>query len=76
MDALKNNRETTPWQVLMVKPLNKRQARDLLVTYLAHYNKVLPKQVMDQILTHSLVRNPYFFERSAKSCASLECMKN
>ena len=60
MDALKNNRETTPWQVLMVKPLNKRQARDLLVTYLAHYNKVLPKQVMDQILTHSLVRNPLF----------------
>ena len=60
MNALKNNRETTPWQVLTVKPLNKRQARDLLITYLAHYNKVLPKPMMDQILAHPLVRNPLF----------------
>ena len=27
MDALKSNHETTAWQVLTVKPLNKRQAR-------------------------------------------------
>ena len=60
MNAFKNNRETTPWQVLTVKPLNKRQTRDLLITYLAHYNKVLPKPMMDQILTHPLVRNPLF----------------
>ena len=60
MDALKSNRETASWQVLTVKPLNKRQARDLLITYLAHYNKALPKPMMDQILTHPLVRNPLF----------------
>ena len=60
MDAIKNNRETSPWQVLTVKPLNKRQARDLLITYLAHYNKALPKPMVDQILTHPLVRNPLF----------------
>ena len=60
MDALKSNHETTAWQVLTVKPLNKRQARDLLISYLAHYNKVLPEQMMDQILTHPLVSNPLF----------------
>lgn len=60
IDEIKSKRETSPWQVLTVKPLHKPQARDLLITYLAHYNKVLPKPMTDQILTHPLVRNPLF----------------
>jgi nephrocystin-3 len=48
------------WQTLQVKPLTSAQRKNLLVTYLAKYNKTLAPTLVKQALAHRLANNPLF----------------
>lgn len=48
------------WRRITVKPLSARERRALLTTYLARYNKVLPRELAARALAHPLAGNPLF----------------
>ena len=54
------------WQRITVKPLAAREQRALLTTYLARYNKVLPRELSVQALAHPLAGNPLFLRTLAE----------
>ena len=48
------------WKSVLVKPLSGKERQALLTTYLARYNKTLPKAILNKILAHTLTSNPLF----------------
>ena len=48
------------WKLVLVKPLTVKEKQSLLTTYLARYNKTLPKALLNKILAHTLTSNPLF----------------
>ena len=48
------------WKSVLVKPLSVKEKQALLTTYLARYNKTLPKAFLNKILAHTLTSNPLF----------------
>ncbi|MEY4654561.1 MAG: hypothetical protein RI884_3142 [Pseudomonadota bacterium] len=54
------------WRQITVKPLTAAERRDLLTTYLARYNKVLPRDLTAQALAHPLAGNPLFLRTLAE----------
>ena len=48
------------WKSVLVKPLSVKEKQALLTTYLARYNKTLPKALLNKILAHTLTSNPLF----------------
>ena len=54
------------WQRLEVRPLTAPQRRDLLVRYLARFNKTLPPRLLDATLAHPLAGNPLFLRTVAE----------
>ncbi len=48
------------WKSVLVKPLIVKEKQTLLTTYLARYNKTLPKALLNKILAHALTSNPLF----------------
>jgi tetratricopeptide (TPR) repeat protein len=54
------------WQRLEVRPLTASQRRDLLVRYLARFNKTLPDPLLESTLAHSLAGNPLFLRTLAE----------
>jgi len=72
-DALKAMSEPMPgqdklpkWKKLMVRALTKAQSVTLLNTYLARFNKKLPKQMVKQVQTTPLATNPLFLRTLAE----------
>jgi nephrocystin-3 len=72
-DALKGKTEALPeqdkppqWKTVTVRPLTKAQSATLLNTYLARFNKKLPKQMVKQVQAHSLSTNPLFLRTLAE----------
>ncbi|MBU3580451.1 tetratricopeptide repeat protein [Polynucleobacter sp. AP-Capit-er-40B-B4] len=54
------------WHTLQVKPLTSTQRKNLLVTYLAKYNKTLAPDLIKQALAHPLANNPLFIRTLAE----------
>ena len=54
------------WTCIEVKPLTKLESKTLLVTYLAHYKKTLPDDLLKQALAHPLIDNPLFIRTLAE----------
>lgn len=54
------------WQRLEVRPLTASQRRDLLVRYLARFNKTLPGPLLESTLAHPLAGNPLFLRTLAE----------
>ena len=54
------------WHTLQVKPLTSTQRKNLLVTYLAKYNKTLAPDLIKQSLAHPLSNNPLFLRTLAE----------
>jgi tetratricopeptide (TPR) repeat protein len=72
-DALKGNTEALPgqdktakWKTVTVRPLTKAQSATLLNTYLARFNKKLPRQMVKQVQAHPLATNPLFLRTLAE----------
>jgi tetratricopeptide (TPR) repeat protein len=72
-DALKRKTEALPgqdkapkWKTVMVRPLTKTQSTNLLNTYLAGFNKKLPRQLVNQVQVHPLATNPLFIRTLAE----------
>lgn len=59
-------RTGSPWTRITVKPLSASERRTLLTTYLARYNKVLPRALAAQALSHPLAGNPLFLRTLAE----------
>ena len=54
------------WHTLQVKPLNSARRKNLLVSYLAKYNKTLAPDLITQALAHPLANNPLFLRTLAE----------
>lgn len=54
------------WDRLKIEPLSPAEKRDLLVTYLACYNKTLPSDLAAKALLHPLSSNPLFIRTLAE----------
>jgi tetratricopeptide (TPR) repeat protein len=54
------------WHTLQVKPLTSNQRKNLLVAYLAKYNKTLAPDFIKQVLAHPLANNPLFLRTLAE----------
>jgi Domain of unknown function (DUF4062) len=54
------------WKVISVKPLTKTERKNLLTTYLARFNKTLPKELTAQVMAHPLSVNPLFIRTLAE----------
>lgn len=72
-DALKRKTEALPgqdkapkWKTVTVRPLTKKQSTTLLNTYLARFNKKLPRQMVNQVQVHPLATNPLFIRTLAE----------
>jgi nephrocystin-3 len=72
-DALKGKTEALPgqdkppqWKTVTVRPLTKAQSATLLNTYLARFNKKLPRQMVKQVQAHPLATNPLFLRTLAE----------
>ena len=72
-DALKGKTEALPgqdkppkWKTVTVRPLSKTQSTNLLNTFLARFNKKLPKQMVNQVQAHPLATNPLFVRTLAE----------
>ena len=72
-DALKGKTEALPgqdkppqWKTVTVRPLTKAQSETLLNTYLARFNKKLPRQMVKQVQAHPLATNPIFLRTLAE----------
>jgi hypothetical protein len=48
------------WKGIPVKPLTNTEQKSLLRTYLARFNKTLPKDLTAQVMSHPLSGNPLF----------------
>ena len=73
-DALKGKTEALPgqdkppkWKTVTVRPLSKTQSTNLLNTFLARFNKKLPKQMVNQVQAHPLATNPLFVRTLAQT---------
>jgi tetratricopeptide (TPR) repeat protein len=73
LDALKGKFEVlteqvkpAKWQAVRVQPLTKLQSVTLLNTYLARFNKKLPRQLVKQVQAHPLAANPLFLRTLAE----------
>jgi len=55
-----------PWKRLLIRPLSAAGRRELLVTFLARYNKTLPKALLSRALAHPLADNPMFIRTLAE----------
>ncbi len=73
MDALKGKTEALPgqdkppkWKAVTVRQMSKAQSAALLNTYLARFNKKLPKQMVKQVQTHPSATNPLFLRTLAE----------
>ena len=55
-----------PWHTLQVRPLTSAERKNLLVTYLAKYNKTLAPDLLKQALAHPLSNNPLFIRTLAE----------
>ena len=72
-DALKGKTEALPfqdkppkWKKVAVRPLTKLQSATLLNIYLARFNKKLPRQMVEQVQSHSQSTNPLFLRTLAE----------
>jgi tetratricopeptide (TPR) repeat protein len=54
------------WKGITVKPLSKTERKQLLTTYLARYNKTLPRNLTQQVMAHTLSGNPLFIRTLAE----------
>jgi len=54
------------WQAIAVLPLTQAEQRELLQTYLGHYNKTLEAAYEARILAHPLAANPLFLRTLAE----------
>ncbi len=54
------------WKVITVKQLTKAERKNLLTTYLARFNKTLPKDLTQQVMAHPLSGNPLFIRTLAE----------
>lgn len=66
---VRNKRNSTKegkWYTLQVKPLTITQRKNLLVAYLAKYNKTLAPDLIKQLLAHPLSNNPLFLRTLAE----------
>jgi hypothetical protein len=54
------------WKVIPVKPLTKTERKNLLNTYLALFNKTLPKELTAHVMAHPLSGNPLFIRTLAE----------
>jgi nephrocystin-3 len=54
------------WKVIPVKPLTKTERKNLLDTYLALFNKTLPKELTAHVMAHPLSGNPLFVRTLAE----------
>ena len=54
------------WERLIVDPLDDVERRELLVSFLARYNKTLPQELQAKALAHPLVSNPLFLRTLAE----------
>ncbi|MBU3617288.1 tetratricopeptide repeat protein [Polynucleobacter sp. JS-Polo-80-F4] len=54
------------WHTIQVKPLTSAERKNLLVTYLAKYNKTLAPDLLKQALAHPLSNNPLFIRTLAE----------
>lgn len=59
-------RRKGPWHLLQVPPLDGPRRRDLLVRYLATFNKTLSEDLVDRVLDHPLAANPLFLRTLAE----------
>jgi len=73
MDALKGKSAVLPsqdkppkWKTVTVRPMTKAQSATLLNTYLARFNKKLPRQMVKQVQAHPLATNPLFLRTLAE----------
>ena len=53
------------WERIVVEPLREPERRDIFVTYLAHYSKHLPADLLERALSHPLASNPLFLKTLA-----------
>ncbi len=58
--------QPTRWKLITVKPLTKTERKNLLATYLARFNKTLPKELTAQVMAHPLSGNPLFIRTLAE----------
>ena len=54
------------WKTIGVRPLTRAGREQLLVVYLARYNKTLPKALLKKALAHPLAANPLFIRTLAE----------
>ena len=54
------------WHILQVKPLTATERKNLLITYLAKFNKTLAPDLLKQALAHPLSNNPLFLRTLAE----------
>lgn len=54
------------WKTINVKPLTKTERKNLLVTYLARFNKTLRKELTDQVIAHPQSGSPLFIRTLAE----------
>lgn len=65
-ESLSGQDKPPKWQAVKVHPLTKSQSSMLLNTYLARFNKKLPKQMVKQVQSHALSTNPLFLRTLAE----------
>jgi hypothetical protein len=61
-----NSRQQEKWYTLQVEPLTSTERKNLLITYLAKYNKTLAPDLLKQALAHLLSNNPLFLRTLAE----------
>ena len=54
------------WKRVIVSPLTRTERKQLLTTYLARYNKVMPASLSARISDHPLAKNPLFVRTLAE----------
>lgn len=66
LNALMQKVKNDTWAHIVVKPLSPVQRKELLVTYLARFNKTLPSALLKSVLSHDLSNNPLFLRTLAE----------
>jgi tetratricopeptide (TPR) repeat protein len=61
-----NSTQKERWRTLRIKPLTSAERKNLLVTYLAKFNKTLAPELLKQALAHPLSNNPLFLRTLAE----------
>lgn len=57
-----NSKKLEKWHILKVKPLSSAERKNLVITYLAKYNKTLAPNLLKQALAHPFSNNPLFLK--------------